>query len=161
MLYRWGCMLGIICSSLFFSTFLLSRHLDKGSYLSHRCINSSKTLLAHLCCRSIFGAGQRFASCCVASVILCQSLLRTVDCQNIAPAFWKLLLLLQTRLFGFIFIAFLICLSSTTVVFSAIYIYICVYIYIYIYVQYVLSLFSFSAWSPDLVFSLVFDCSSV
>ncbi len=49
MLYRWGCMLGIICSSLFFSTFLLSHHLDEGSSLSHRFINSSKTLLAHLC----------------------------------------------------------------------------------------------------------------
>ncbi len=67
----------------------------------------------------MFGAGQRFASCCVASVILCQSLLRTVDCQSITPAFWKLLLILQTRLLGFIFTAFMICLSSTTVVFSA------------------------------------------
>ncbi len=33
-------MLGIICRSLFFSTFLLSRHLDKGSSLSHRSINT-------------------------------------------------------------------------------------------------------------------------
>ncbi len=53
------------------------------------------------------------------SVILCQSLLRTVDCQSITPAFWKLLLILQTCLLGFIFTAFRICLSSTTVVFSA------------------------------------------
>ncbi len=49
MLYRWGCMLWIICSFLFFSTFLLSHHLDKGSSLSHQSINSSKTLLAHFC----------------------------------------------------------------------------------------------------------------
>ncbi len=88
--------------------------------------HSSKTLLSHLCffcklesCLSIFGAGQRFASCCVASVILCQSLPRTVDCQSITPAFWKLLVILQTRLLGFILTAFFICLSSTTVVFSA------------------------------------------
>ncbi len=47
MLYRRGCMLGIICSSLLFSTFLLSHHLDKGSSLSHQSINSSNTLLAH------------------------------------------------------------------------------------------------------------------
>ncbi len=40
MLYRWGCMLGIICSSLFFSIFLLSYHLDKGSSLSHWSINT-------------------------------------------------------------------------------------------------------------------------
>ncbi len=40
MLYRWGCMLGIIYSSFFFSTFLLSHHLDKGSSLSHRSINT-------------------------------------------------------------------------------------------------------------------------
>ncbi len=52
----------------------------------------------------------------VASVILCQSLPRTVDCQNITPAFWKLY---RLRLLGFIFTAFMICLSSTTVVFSA------------------------------------------
>ncbi len=50
MLYRWGCMLGIICSSLFFSTFLLSRHLDKGFiFVSSVHKHSSKTLLAHLC----------------------------------------------------------------------------------------------------------------
>ncbi len=41
--------------------------------------------------------------CCVASVILCLSLLRTLDCQSITPAFWKLLGILQTRLLGFIF----------------------------------------------------------
>ncbi len=121
-------MLGIICSSLSFSTFLLSHHLDKGSSLSHRSINTVRkifwlnfvlflqTLILPF---SIFGAGQRFASCCVLSVILCQSLLRTVDCQSITPAFWKLLVILQTRLLGFIFIAFFICLSWTTVVFSA------------------------------------------
>ncbi len=40
MLYRWGCMLGIIYSSLLFSRFLLSHHLDKGSSLSHRSINT-------------------------------------------------------------------------------------------------------------------------
>ncbi len=33
----------------FFSTFLLSYHLDKGSSLSRQSINSSKALLAHLC----------------------------------------------------------------------------------------------------------------
>ncbi len=89
--------------------------------------HSSKNLLSHICaffcklesCLSIFGADQRFASCCVASVILCQSLPRTVDCQSITPAFWNLLVILQTRLLGFIFTAFFICLSSTTVVFSA------------------------------------------
>ncbi len=58
-------MLGIICSSLFF-TFLLSLHLDKGSSLSRRSINTVTKLfwltfvetLAFL----FFGAGQRFAS---------------------------------------------------------------------------------------------------
>ncbi len=123
MLYSWGCKLGIFCSSLFFSTFLLSHHLDKGSSLSHWSINTVPKLFwltfvifcKLLSCLSIFGAGQMFASCCVASVILCQSLPRTVDCQSITPAFWKLLVILQTRLLGFI----LICLSSTTVVFSA------------------------------------------
>ncbi len=102
-------MLGIFCSSLFFSTFLLSHYLDKGSFLSHRSINTIPKLfwLAFvlfcklLSCLSIFGAGQRFVSCCVASVIL------------------RLLVISQTRLLGFIFIAFFICLSSTTVVFSA------------------------------------------
>ncbi len=126
MLYRWGSRLGIIYSSLLFSTFLLSHHLDKGSSLSHRSINTVPKLFwltfVLFCklksCLSIFVAGQRFASCCVASVILCQSLLRTVDCQNIIPAFWKLLVILQTRLLRFIFTAFRICLSSTTVVFS-------------------------------------------
>ncbi len=126
MLYRWGSRLGIIYSSLLFSTFLLSHHLDKGSSLSHRSINTVPKLFwltfVLFCklesCLSIFGTGQRFASCGVASVILCQSLLRTVDCQNIIPAFWKLLVILQTRLLGFIFTAFRICLSSTTVVFS-------------------------------------------
>ncbi len=119
-------MLGIICSSLFFSTFLLSHHLDKGSSLSHRSINTVPKLfwltVVLFCklksCLSIFGAGQRFASCCVASVILCQSLLRRVYCQSITPAFWKLLVILQTCLLGFIFTAFMICLSSTNVVFS-------------------------------------------
>ncbi len=118
-LYRGGCMLWIICSFLFFSTFLLSHHLSKGSSLSHQSINSSKTLLAHFCAfftKSnlaflIFVAAQRFTSCRVASVILCQSLLRKVDCQSITPAFWKLLVILQTRLLGFIFTAFMICLS--------------------------------------------------
>ncbi len=125
-LYRGGCMLEIICSSLFFSTFLLSHHLSKGSSLSHQSINSSKTLLAHFCAfftKSnlaflIFVAAQRFTSCRVASVILCQSLLMRVDCQSIAPAFWKLLVILQTCLLGFLFTAFMICLSSTAVVFS-------------------------------------------
>ncbi len=105
----------------FFSTLLLSHHLDKGSSLPHR----SKTLLAHLCAflqtlilPFYFWCCQRFASCCIASVILCQSLLRTVDCQSITPASWKLLVTLQTCLLGFIFTAFMICLSSTTVVFS-------------------------------------------
>ncbi len=36
-LYRGGCMLGIFCS---FSTLLLSHHLDKGSSLTHRLINT-------------------------------------------------------------------------------------------------------------------------
>ncbi len=57
-------------------------------------------------------------SCCVASVIRCQSLPRTVDCQSTTPAFWKLLVILQTRLLGFIFTSFMICRSYTTVVFS-------------------------------------------
>ncbi len=116
MLYRGGCMLGIFCS----------HHLDKGSSLSHRSINSFKTLLAHLCAflqtlilPFYFWYCQRFASCCEASVTLCQSLLRTVDCQSITPAFWKLLVILKTRLLGFICTAFMICLSSTTDVFSA------------------------------------------
>ncbi len=51
-------------------SFLLSHHLDKVSSLSHQSINSSKTLLAHLCAflqtlvlLSIFGAGQRCSIC--------------------------------------------------------------------------------------------------
>ncbi len=102
-------------------------HLDIGSSLSHRSINTVPKLFwltfvlfcKLLSCLAIFGAGQRFASCSVASVILCQSLLRTVDCQRITPAFWRLMVILQTRLLGFIFTAFMICLSWTTVVFSA------------------------------------------
>ncbi len=39
--------------------------------------------------------------------------------QSITPAFWKLLVILRARILGFIFTAFMICLSSTTVVFSA------------------------------------------
>ncbi len=127
MLYRWGCMLGIFCSCLFFSTLLLSHHLDKGSSLSPLSINTVPKLFwltfflfwKLQSCLSIFGPGQRFASSCVASVILCQNLLRTVDCQSIASAFWKLLVILQTCLLGFIFTAFKMCLSSTTAVFSA------------------------------------------
>ncbi len=49
----------------------------------------------------------------------CISLLRTVDRQSITPAFWKCLVNLQTCLLGLIFTAFMICLSSTTAVFSA------------------------------------------
>ncbi len=48
MLYRWSCILWIICSSLFFSTLLLSlryRFIFVSSVHKH----SSKTLLAHLC----------------------------------------------------------------------------------------------------------------
>ncbi len=108
----------------FFSTFLLSHHLNKGSSLSHK--HHFKTLLAYLCTflQTLIlpfycWCWSEFASCCVASVILCQSLLRTVDCQSITPAFWKLLVILQTHLSGFIFTAFMICLSSTTAVFSA------------------------------------------
>ncbi len=58
----------------FFSTFLLSHHLDKGSSLSHRSINTVPKLfwltfalcffLQTLVLLSIFGAGQRFVSCC-------------------------------------------------------------------------------------------------
>ncbi len=58
---------------------------------------------------------------CVLLCSICNSVsksLRTVDWQSITPAFWKLLVILQTRLLGFIFTAFMICLSSTTVVFS-------------------------------------------
>ncbi len=110
----------------FFSTFLLSHHLDKGSSLSHQSINTVPKLFwltVVLFCKlqswlSIFGAGQRFASFCIASVILYQSLLRTVDCQSITPAFWKLLLILKTRILGCILTAFMICLSSSPVVFS-------------------------------------------
>jgi len=72
---------------------------------------SSKTLLAHICeesCLSIFGADQRFASGCVASVILCQIFLQPVDCQSITPAFWRLLVISQTFILGFIFTAFMI-----------------------------------------------------
>ncbi len=96
---------------LFSSTFLLSHHIDKGSSLSHRPINTL-ILPFYVWC---------WSEVCIllcTSVILCQSLLRTVDCQSITAAFCKLLVILQTRLLGFIFIAFLIRLSSTTVVFS-------------------------------------------
>ncbi len=120
-------MLGIFRSSLFFSTFLLSHHLDKGSSLSHRFINTvpkffwlTFVLFANSNLTFLFLVLVRgLQSCCAASVILCQSLLRTVDCQSITPAFWKLLLILQIRLLGFIFTAFMISLSSATVVFSA------------------------------------------
>ncbi len=121
-----GCLGSFAVPFLF--TFLLSHHLDKGSSLSHRSINTVPKLFwltfvlfyKLQSCLSIFGAGQRFLSCCVVSVIRCQSLLRKVDCQSITPAFWKMLGILQTRLLGFIFTAFFICLSSTTVVFSAV-----------------------------------------
>ncbi len=48
MLYSRGCMLGIFCSSLFFSTFLLSNHLDKGSSLSHWSMNTVPKLFSLL-----------------------------------------------------------------------------------------------------------------
>ncbi len=110
----------------FFSTVLLSRHLDKGSSLSHRSINTAPKLfwltfvlfansnLVFLCLVLVRGV-----HLAVASVILCQSLLRTEDRQSITSAFWTLLVILQTRLLGFIFTSFMICLSSSTVVFSA------------------------------------------
>ncbi len=85
---------------------------DKGSSLSHRPINTL-ILPFYVWCWS-----EVCISLCT-SVILCQSLLRTVDCQSITAAFWKLLVILHTRLLGFIFTAFLIRQSSTTVVFSA------------------------------------------
>ncbi len=85
---------------------------DKGSSLSHRPINTL-ILPFYVWCWS-----EVCISLCT-SVILCRRLLRTVDCQSITAAFWKLLVILHTRLLGFIFTAFLIRQSSTTVVFSA------------------------------------------
>ncbi len=88
--------------------------------------HSSKTLLAHLCAflqtlilAFYFWCWSEVCILLCTSVILCQSLLRTVDRQSITPALWKLLLILQTCPLGLIFTAFMICLSSTTVVFSA------------------------------------------
>ncbi len=45
MLYRWGCLLGIICSSLFFLHIFAFPLVFVSSVNKH----SSKTLLAHLC----------------------------------------------------------------------------------------------------------------
>ncbi len=111
----------------FFSTFLLSHHLDKGSSLSHWSINTvSKlfwlTFLLFLLTLILPFYVWCWSEVCILPCSVCnsvsESLYRTEDCQSITPAFWKLLLILQTRLLGFIFTAFMICLSSTTVVFS-------------------------------------------
>ncbi len=66
----------------------------------------------------MFGAGQRFASRCN----VCNSVSESPEDRRSSehhPAFWTLLVILQTRLLGFIFTSFMICLSSSTVVFSA------------------------------------------
>ncbi len=110
-----------------FSTFLLSHHLgQRFIFVSSVHKHCSESLLAHVCASLqtlilpfYFWCWSEDCILLYTSVILCQSLLRTVDCQSITAAFWKLLVILQTQLLGFIFIAFLIRQSSTTVVFSA------------------------------------------
>ncbi len=95
---------------------MLHTHTITAVSLGH--IHITRLLVSSVEMLCMFGAGQRFASCRVASVILCRRLLRTVDRQSITSAFWTLLVILQTRLLGFIFTAFMICLSLTAV-FSA------------------------------------------
>ncbi len=49
MLYRWGCMLRIICSPLFLHTFAFPSLRLRFIFVSSVHKHSSKTLLAHLC----------------------------------------------------------------------------------------------------------------
>ncbi len=72
----------------FFSTFLLSHHLDKGSSLSHRSINTVPKLFW---LTFVLFANSNLAFLFLVlvrglhiAVILCQSHLRTVDCQSIS-----------------------------------------------------------------------------
>ncbi len=105
----------------FFSTFLLSHHLDKGSSLSHRTINTVPKLFW---LTFVLFANSNLAFLFLVlvrglhiAVILCQSHLRTVDCQSIS--FLEVVGDFTDMSLGIIFTAFMICLSSTTVVFSA------------------------------------------
>ncbi len=111
----------------FFYTFFLSHCLDKGSSLSYRSINTFPKLFwltfvlflptlilpFYLWC---------WSEVCSLLCSICNSVSKSPEDSRLSehhPAFWKLLVILQTRILVFIFIAFLICLSSTIVVFSA------------------------------------------
>ncbi len=92
----------------FFATFFISHHLDKDSYLSHLSINTVPKLFwvtFVLFCNSnlvfLILVLDRCLHLAVASVILCQNLLSAVDFQSITPAFWKLFVILRTRLLWF------------------------------------------------------------
>ncbi len=122
MLYRWGMLYGIFCSSLFFSTFLLS-HQIKVNLCLHK--HSSKTLLTHPCALLQTLILPFYLWCwsevCILLWSFCNSVSKSPEDSRLSehhPAFWKLVILL-TRLLGLIFTAFMICLSSTTVVSSA------------------------------------------
>ncbi len=113
MLNRWGC----ICSFLF-STLLLSHHLDKVSSLSHR---SSKTLLAHLCAFLQTLILPFYCWCwsevCILLCSICNYVWKSPEDSKLSEHHRSFLEVVGDFTVGFIFTAFMICLSQTTVVF--------------------------------------------
>ncbi len=88
--------------------------------------HSSKTLLVHLCAflqtLILLFYFWCWSEVCILLCSICNSVSKSPEDSRFSehhPAFWKLLVILQTRLLGSLFTAFMICLSSTTVVFSA------------------------------------------
>ncbi len=110
----------------FFLHIFASHHLDKASSLSHLSINTVPKLFASPLC---FSANSNLVFLYLVlvrglhlAVYICNSVSESPEDSRSSehhPAFWKLLVILQTRLLGFVFTVFMICLSSTTVVFSA------------------------------------------
>ncbi len=112
----------------FFSTFLLSHHLDKDSYLSHSVHkHSSKSLLAHLCCcfaNSNLGFVYflvlvRGVHLLCTSVLLCQESPEDSEIVRASTQLCGVVADFTDMSLRVLFTAFMICLSSTTVVFSA------------------------------------------
>ncbi len=109
----------------FFSTFLLSHHLDKGSSLSHRSINTVPKLfwLTFV----LFGKILPFyfwcwSEVCILLCSICNSVSKSPEDSRLSEhqSFLEVVGdFTDTFFLGFIFTAFMICLSSTTVVFSA------------------------------------------
>ncbi len=95
----------------FFSTLLLSHHLDKGSSLSHLSINTvPKTLLAHLCA-FLQTLILPFYFCCWSKVCIflcsiCNSVSKSPEDSGLSEHHPSFLEALQTRLLGFIFTSF-------------------------------------------------------